>query len=519
MLESPQLRAPDDSSGGSFAPSRDASALTIDPPAADRGVPLSELLAAMPDARVHMDRGALVTDVVYRSADARPGSLFFCVPGARVDGHDFAAQAVAAGAGTLVVQRLLDLSATQVLVPSVRDAMGPMSAAFFGHPSERLALVGVTGTNGKTTTTYLLESIFRAAGKTPGVIGTTGVRIAGRSIPFDRTTPEAPDVHRLLARMVGRGVEAAAMEVSSHGLHQHRVDGIRYACAIFTNLSRDHLDYHGSLEEYFLAKARLFTLDLASRAVINGDSPEGRRLLEWTRIPKLSFGLDEGRDLRATAMEVSGSGISFDVGDRRFTSPLRGTFNVYNCLGAIASAREVGIEEDAIANGLAALKGVPGRLEPVEMGQEFTVLVDYAHTPDSLENVLRATRELGAGRLIVVFGCGGDRDRGKRPLMGEVATRLADLSILTSDNPRSEAPGAIIEEIAAGARRSGGPFVIEEDRRLAIRAALREARSGDVVIIAGKGHETGQDFGDRVVPFDDRRVAEEELTQLAGGAR
>jgi UDP-N-acetylmuramoyl-L-alanyl-D-glutamate--2,6-diaminopimelate ligase len=309
------------------------------------------------------------------------------------------------------------------------------------------------------------------------------------------------------------------MEVSSHGLHQHRVDGIRFACAIFTNLSQDHLDYHGSLEAYFHAKARLFTLDLASRAVINGDSPEGRRLLGWTPIPKLSFGVEPGSDVRAVDVEVSASGISFTVDGMRFTSPLRGTFNVYNCLGAIGAAREVGIEDAAIAGGLAALKGVPGRLEPVEVGQEFTVLVDYAHTPDSLENVLRATRELAAGRLILVFGCGGDRDRGKRPLMGEVATRLADLSVLTSDNPRSEIPEAIIEEIEVGARRGGGPFVVQKDRRLAIRTALSEARRGDVVVIAGKGHETGQEFSDHVAPFDDRQVAKEELGASPGEGR
>jgi UDP-N-acetylmuramoyl-L-alanyl-D-glutamate--2,6-diaminopimelate ligase len=490
--------------------------VTIDPPAAERGMPLAELVAAIPDARVQGDAGVLVTDVTYRSAEAMPGSLFFCVPGARVDGHDFAEQALAAGAIATVVERSLDLPCVQVVVPSVRQVMGPISAAFFGHPADRLTLVGVTGTNGKTTTTYLLESVFQAAGKTAGVIGTTGVRIAGRAVPFDRTTPEAPDLHRLLARMVDEGVQAAAMEVSSHGLDQHRVDGARYDCAIFTNLSRDHLDYHGTLERYLVAKARLFTPELSDRAAINHDSPEGRRLIEKTPIPTVSFGLEKGADITAVGVEVSASGISFDLGPQRFNSPLRGTFNVYNCLATIAAAREVGVEDAVIAEGLAALKGVPGRLEPIEVGQEFTVLVDYAHTPDSLENILRATRELTLNRLMIVFGCGGDRDRGKRPLMGEVAARLADLAVLTSDNPRSEDPEAIIKAIEEGARRTGGRYVVEPDRRQAIRIALAEARPGEVVVIAGKGHETGQEFSDRVVPFDDRTVASEELAAILG---
>jgi UDP-N-acetylmuramoyl-L-alanyl-D-glutamate--2,6-diaminopimelate ligase len=518
MLESTQVRAPGDPSGGSFATGRGSSVVTIDPPATNRGMPLAALIAASPGARVEGDTGVLVADVTYRSTEVRPGSLFFCVPGTRVDGHDFAGRAVAAGASALVVERPLEVPCVQVVVPSVRLAMGPVSAAFFGHPSDRLTLVGATGTNGKTTTTYLLEAMFKAAGTTAGVIGTTGVRIAGRTIPFDRTTPEAPDLHRLLARMIGAGVRAAAMEVSSHGLDQHRVDGARFDCAIFTNLSQDHLDYHGTLERYFVAKARLFTPELSKRAAINHDSPEGRRLIEMAPIPTVSFGLHSGADVRAVNVEVSASGISFALGDQRFDSPLRGTFNVYNCLGAVAAAREVGVEDDAIAEGLASLKGVPGRLEPIEVGQEFTVLVDYAHTPDSLQNVLRAARELTVNRLIIVFGCGGDRDRGKRPLMGE-ASALSDLAILTSDNPRSEDPTAIIDAIEVGARRAGGHYLVELDRREAIRIALAQARPGDVVVIAGKGHETGQECGDRVVPFDDRIVAAEELATIQGTVR
>jgi UDP-N-acetylmuramoyl-L-alanyl-D-glutamate--2,6-diaminopimelate ligase len=478
------------------------------------GKPLAQLLAATPEAEVKGDRSLPITAVTYRSSDVRPGGLFFCVAGSHVDGHVFAGEAAAAGAAGIVVQRWLEVPCAQVLVPSVRRAMGPISAAFFGHPSTRMSVIGVTGTNGKTTTTYLLESIFRMAGLRPGVIGTTGVRLDGRHVPFERTTPEAPDLQRLLAHMTGEGIAACAMEVSSHGLDQFRVDGTRYACAVFTNLSQDHLDYHGTLEAYFRAKVRLFTPELSDRAVVNGDTPEGGLLARQARVPTVTFGLNPGSEVRATNVQVSASGVAFDVAGLRVRSRLRGTFNVYNCLGAVAAAREVGLDGGAIAEGIAALAGVPGRLEPVECGQPFPVLVDYAHTPDSLENVLRAARELGVGRLIAVFGCGGDRDRGKRPLMGEAATRLADLTIVTSDNPRSEEPEAIIAEIETGARRGGGAYLLEPDRRTAIRMALAEARPTDVVVIAGKGHETGQEFKDRTVPFADRVVASEELKAL-----
>lgn len=435
-----------------------------------------------------------------------------------MDGHEFAGEASAAGARALVVERWLDHACTQVLVPSVRRAMGPISAEFYDHPSLKLVVVGVTGTNGKTTTTYLLESIFRADGIAPAVVGTTGVRLDGRAIPFDRTTPEAPDLQGLLAQMLREGVGAAALEVSSHGLHQHRVDGTRHRCAVFTNLSQDHLDYHGSIQEYFQAKARLFSPELADRAVVNGDSPEGRILASRPRIPTVTFGLRPGSNLVAEDVRVSTRGLSFTVEGIAVRSHLRGTFNLYNCLGALAAARQVGIDDSAIAEGIQGLRGVPGRLEPVQAGQPFQVFVDYAHTPDSLENVLHAARDLSGGRVIAVFGCGGDRDRGKRPLMGQVATGLADLTVLTSDNPRSEEPEAIIAEIVAGARRGGGTFLVETDRRAAIRAAIEEAGPRDVVVIAGKGHETGQEFRDRTIPFDDRDVAREEITALVGKA-
>jgi UDP-N-acetylmuramoyl-L-alanyl-D-glutamate--2,6-diaminopimelate ligase len=520
VLESRRLEAPD-ANGGLFVYSPATFALTTerDPSNRIRGKTLAQLIDALDRHEIRGDPRTAISDVTYRSGEVDPGSLFFCVPGLHVDGHDFGALAAASGASAVVVERWLDVPCAQVLVPSVRAAMGPMAAAFFDRPAERLRMVGVTGTNGKTTTTYLLESIFRAAGLSPGVIGTTGVRIDERPLAFDRTTPEAPDLQRLLAQMCEEGVDAVAMEVSSHGLDQHRVDGTRYRCAVFTNLSQDHLDYHGTMQAYFDAKARLFTPDLAERAAINRDSPQGQLLIDEASIPTVTFGLRDGSDVQARHVEVSTSGLSFEVDGWTVRSSLRGRFNIYNCLAAVAASREVGIDDGAIARGIDALPGVPGRLEPVEGGQDFAVVVDYAHTPDSLDNVLVAARGMTDGRLIVVFGCGGDRDRGKRPLMAEVATRLADTTVLTSDNPRSEDPSAIIAEIEPGARRGGGHYQVEPDRRLAIRAALGEARAGDVVVIAGKGHETGQQFADRTIPFDDRVVAAEELAALGAGGR
>jgi len=477
---------------------------------------LNDLVASLPSVEMRGDPSVPITDVAYDSHACRRGTLFFCAPGQVVDGHTFAPSAYSAGAVAMLVERFVDVDVPQARVPSVREAMGPVSAVFFGHPSHELSVAGITGTNGKTTTTYLLESIFRAAGMGPGVIGTTGVRIGGEPFPSPRTTPEAPDLHRLLRRMRDARVHAVAMEVSSHGLDQHRVGGIRFACAVFTNLSQDHLDYHETMEEYFGAKARLFTPALSDRGVTNMDSEYGMRLME-AEIPMLSYGTGAGADIRATAVSSTAEGVSFEIDGVVVMSPLRGHYNVENCVAAFAAARSLGIEDAAIVEGIGALRGVPGRLEPVEQGQLFTVLVDYAHTPDSVENVLRAARPLTDGKVIVVLGCGGDRDRTKRPLMGRAATSLADLAFVTSDNPRSEDPAAIISDIEPGAREGGGPFEIEPDRRLAIRGAVRAAGPGDVVVIAGKGHETGQQFADRTIPFDDRIVAAEELLALRNG--
>lgn len=477
-------------------------------------IPFADLVAAVPNAAIHGDGEVSVTDLAFDSREVMPGDLFFCVPGLRVDGHAFASRALNAGAAALVVERWLEVEAPQALVPSVRRAMGPVSAMAFGDPASSMATVGVTGTNGKTTVTYLLASIFDAAGLTAGVVGTTGASVAGEPVPLARTTPEAPDLHRLLARMRDRGVQGAALEVSSHALEQRRVDGIVFDIAIFTNLSQDHLDFHATMDDYFDAKARLFTAEHAGRAVVNVDDPFGRRLLRDIAIPTTTFGIGSEADLRARDVVVTRDGITCSVDGVEIRSRLRGAFNVGNLLAAAAAARAVGIDDDAVRRGLAALREVPGRMEPIDAGQDFLVVVDYAHTPDSIRSVLRASRPLTSGRLILVFGCGGDRDRAKRSPMGAAATANSDLTVVTTDNPRSEDPMVIISEIERGAMDGGGAFVIEPDRRAAIRLALHEADAGDVVVIAGKGHEPFQELRDEAIPFDDRVVTREELEAI-----
>jgi UDP-N-acetylmuramoyl-L-alanyl-D-glutamate--2,6-diaminopimelate ligase len=432
---------------------------------------------------------------------------------------------VAAGAAALLVERPLGLPVAEARVASVRAAMGPVAAAAAGHPSTKLAVLGVTGTNGKTTTTYLLEAIAQAAGIRPGVIGTIGARIDGEPVPGERTTPEATELQALLARMAGAGVGLAAIEVSSHALVMHRVDGTRFAAACFTNLSHDHLDFHAGLEEYFEAKALLFDPARTDAAATNLDDPHGveiARRAEAAGLAVLGFGLD------APAAVVRAEGLDAGPGGNRFRlaspygsadvhSPLVGPFNASNALAAAATALAAGLDVDSVAAGLSAPVIVPGRMERIEAGQPFPVLVDYAHTPDGLEQVLRAARPIvQGGRLVVVFGCGGDRDRAKRPAMGKAAAALADVLVITSDNPRSEDPLTIIGEVAAGVP-SGVYPIVEADRRKAIALALTGREPGDVVVVAGKGHESGQTAGGVTVPFDDRVVTAEELTRLGYG--
>ncbi|MET0800481.1 MAG: UDP-N-acetylmuramoyl-L-alanyl-D-glutamate--2,6-diaminopimelate ligase [Actinomycetota bacterium] len=479
-------------------------------------IPLSALLDGLPTVETRGDPAVSILDVVHDSRSVTPGALFCCVPGADVDGHDFAPAAIDAGAAALLVERWLEVSAPQARVPSVRAAMGPIAADAFRDPAVAMTMLGVTGTNGKTTVTHLVEAIVRRSGLLAGSIGTTGGRVDGVPVPLARTTPEATDLHRLLARMLGAGVSVVAMEVSSHAMEQHRTDGIVYDAVAFTNLSQDHLDLHGSMERYFAAKAELFEPEHARRGVVNADDPWGRRLLEVATIPLSTYGLEAGADLRASEVDVTAAGSSFRADGLLLRTTLRGAFNVSNCLAAVAVARSAGIGDDAIVAGVADVREVPGRVEPIDEGQDFLVVVDYAHTPDSILGVLQATRPLARGRLIVVFGCGGDRDRAKRPLMGRAATANADLTVITSDNPRTEDPLAIIDEIERGAGEGGGPYVIEPDRRAAIGLAVDEAGPGDVVVIAGKGHETSQEFADRTIEFDDRTVAREAIRAIGG---
>ena len=480
-------------------------------------VPLSAAAAAVPGSQTRGEASAPVDEVAFDSRQVVPGALFFCVRGATADGHDFAEEAVRAGASALAVERWLDLGVPQILVPSVRLAMGPMSAVVLGDPARSMTIVGVTGTNGKTTIVHLLDAVFRAAGHRTGAIGTVGAHVAGEPVPIARTTPEAPDLQRLLRRMRDAGVTTVAMEVSSHALDQGRVGGLLFDAAVFTNLSQDHLDHHGSMESYFAAKASLFTDNRTKQAVVNLDDPWGRRLLDLP-VPVTTFGLDPAADVHAENVRTRTGGLSFRVGGSEVTSSLRGGFNVSNCLAAIASSGLVGVDPADAVRGLANAGQVSGRMEPVDAGQRFLVVVDYAHTPDSIRTVLAAARPLATGRVIVVFGCGGDRDRAKRFPMGAAATEGADLTVITTDNPRSEDPLDIIAEVERGAAEGGGRYVVEPDRRAAIRLAVSHAHPGDVVVIAGKGHEAEQELADRTIPFDDRVVVRAELEALGGAA-
>ena len=458
---------------------------------------LERVIAALAPTEVANRAPVEVRDLAYDARAVVPGALFFCVPGSRADGHDFAAVAVERGCVALVVERPVDAPVPQLVVPSARAAMAVVADEFFGRPSEELEVAGVTGTNGKTTTAHLLHAILAAAGRRPGLLGTVEARVGGRPRVLERTTPEAIDLQRLFREMLDAGDRSCAMEASSHASELYRLDRVRFRVLVFTNLSQDHLDFHGTMERYFAAKRRLFD---GVPAVVNVDDPWGRRLLDELGGEGLTFGFSEDAEVGPGAL----AGVELR---------LRGRFNVLNALGAAAAAQVLGIDPDAVRAGIEAVEGVPGRFEEVSEGQPFTVLVDYAHTPDSLETVLREARGLAEGRVLCVFGAGGDRDRDKRPLMGRVAGELADLAVVTSDNPRSEDPDAIIAEILAGAARE---LVVEPDRRAAIEAAVEAARPGDVVVVAGKGHEQGQEAGGVVLPFDDREVAREALRKLAG---
>lgn len=481
---------------------------------------LSSILEGIGTVSTKGDLQVSVGGMSMDSRQVRPGDLYVCVPGFKVDGHDFASAAVASGAAALLVERFLPLEVPQVQVSNVRQAMGLFASVVYDRPSERLELVGVTGTNGKTTITYLIEKIAVKNGKKAGLIGTLGSRINGREIPGERTTPEAIDVQQLLAEMVAEGVNLAVMEVSSHALDLGRVAGCEFAAGIFTNLTQDHLDYHKTMEEYLKAKSLLFS-NLKGKlqpkiSVLNRDDPAFPELSQASAAPVVSYGIENPADYRAENVEVSTEGVRFQVRFRdqvqqiRYATP--GIFSVYNALAAFAWGVERGFDREKVAEALGEISGVPGRFESIRLGQPFQVVVDYAHTPDGLVNVVRTARSFTKGKLITVFGCGGDRDRGKRPLMGEAASQWSDFIIVTSDNPRTEDPDQIIREILSGI--SGVDYVALRDRREAIWSACRMAKAGDTILVAGKGHETYQIFGTEVQPFDDREVAAEALRGL-----
>jgi UDP-N-acetylmuramoyl-L-alanyl-D-glutamate--2,6-diaminopimelate ligase len=487
-------------------------------PANPQPRPLAEVLGAVRGltARGALD-GVLVTGCTHDSREVRPGDLYAALPGAHTHGAAFADQARASGAVAVLTdpEGAAQAAGLPVLVAAEpRSVLGATASWVHGDPSRDLTVLGVTGTNGKTTTAFLLEAGLRGAGRTTGLIGTVLTRVVDEEVPSRHTTPEATDLHALFAVMRERGVTAVAMEVSSHALAFGRVDGVRFDTAVFTNLSQDHLDFHADMEDYFQAKASLFTPQRTQRGVVNAEDAAGRRLLSAPQIPLTGYG--EGGDFRAESVRTEPDGSAFDLVGPGFRVPaslqVPGDFNVSNALGALACLVTAGIPPEVAVRGVAALPGVPGRMERVDAGQPFTALVDYAHTPDAVATLLRTVRGVTTGRVIVVLGCGGDRDRGKRPLMGRAAVEGSDVAVLTSDNPRSEDPLEILAEMAAGV---SGPLV-EPDRRAAIARAVREARPGDTVVVAGKGHETGQEIGGEVLPFDDRLVLREELLAARG---
>jgi UDP-N-acetylmuramoyl-L-alanyl-D-glutamate--2,6-diaminopimelate ligase len=470
--------------------------------------PLAEVLGEVSGLRVvGRLEGVLVTGCTHDSRAVQPGDLYAGLPGARAHGADFAADAIAAGAVAVLTD---EAGAARVAgVPALvadapRSVLGEIASWVHGHPSQALTVLGVTGTNGKTTTAFLLEAGLRAAGHRTGLLGTVLTRIGDDAVPSIRTTPEATDLHALFAVMLERQVTAVAMEVSSHALSFGRVDGVRFDVAAFTNLSQDHLDFHHDMEDYFRAKASLFEPSRTDVGVVNADDPYGRRLLADAQVPIVSFGADG--DWVLHDVELRGDGSTFGLGEVSASVRLPGGFNVSNAAAAVVSLVQAGVPVAVAVAGVAGLPGVPGRMERIDAGQAFAALVDYAHTPDAVATLLRSVRDVTPGRVIVVLGCGGDRDRGKRPLMGRAAVEGADIAILTSDNPRSEDPLAILAEMAQPDARH------EVDRRAAIALAVSLARPGDAVVVAGKGHETGQDVGGVVLPFDDREVLREVLS-------
>jgi UDP-N-acetylmuramoyl-L-alanyl-D-glutamate--2,6-diaminopimelate ligase len=485
---------------------------------------LGTLVKAHPQASLHGDASLNVTGLAYDSRQVAKGQVFAALRGVKADGMEFVKSAKRKGAVAVLSDRRPEEEIAWIDAADPRAALADLAAAYFGNPASKLRLAGVTGTNGKTTTAFLVDAGLRRNGRITGLLGTVETRIAGRPKDASLTTPESLDLQRLLSEMVNEGVTHASLEVSSHALVQDRVHGLLFQTAIFTNLTRDHLDFHKGFEEYFEAKRLLFTRHLhpEGMAVVNVDDEHGRTLsLSLDDARCRTFGFESSAYYRPEDLDISLRGMSFRCvspgSSVEVRSPLVGLFNVSNLLGAFGALVALGLSPQEAATGVSSLEGVPGRMERVEAGQDFSVIVDYAHTDDALRNALDTLRSLKPERVITVFGCGGDRDRSKRPLMGSVAAQRSDLVIATSDNPRSEPPEGILEEIAQGFKNHATPFRLIADRREAIASALREARSGDVVVIAGKGHETTQTIRDKKLPFDDRLVAKEILRDTHRG--
>jgi len=504
---------------------------------------LSELLTVI-DKNItlpfdYMERE--VKDIVYDSRKAKPGSLFVAVRGFHADGHQFIAQAARNGAVAIVaeIDGKLDaeISVPVIRVPNSRLSLAHLGAVYYRNPSKKLKLIGITGTKGKTTTSYLIKSIIEAAGFTSGLIGTIDYRVRDKIYPAPNTTPESIDIQRLLSEMVSADCRYCVMEVSSHALALGRTTDCVFEVAVFTNLKQDHLDFHHDMESYYQAKLLLFKgLDLNKKVVVNADEPIAGNLIQHTRAAVYTFGLSQESDIYPLqSIGHSINGLSFSVstphGIVAVNSPLVGRYNVYNILAAIGVGITLGFREDSIAQGIKNMKAVPGRMEKVDEGQSFGVIVDYAHTEDSLVQLLEAVREMTRSRVITVFGCGGDRDKSKRPKMGEAAIRGSDVGIITTDNPRSENPLRIIDDIEAGAKELGSkvvigdtrtivsgkkPYYIIPDRHEAIATAIQMAEKGDVIVIAGKGHEDYQIIGERKIHFDDREVARDIILKKQG---
>ena len=462
------------------------------------------------------------TEIGFLTADSRAkgeNGLFFCLPGARFDGHDFAPQALSNGCCALVVERELDLPCPQVLVSDVRAAMARIASAFNGHPERRLRLVGITGTKGKTTTTYMLKSVIEAAGFSCGIIGTTGCIAGNTKLPSQLTTPDPIEMFEILRIMADAGVQIVCMEVSAHALYLRKLMGIVFEAAAYTNFSQDHLDFFGTMEKYLAAKKILFEGDMVRNAAINVDEETAEYIQEGMVCPSMTYGISGDADLFARDIEITESGVSFTLNLRKLHTErihllLTGMFNVYNAMTTAACALILGISLEDIRKGLESMVSVPGRVEMLDTKTPYRMILDYSHSPDALQNILHTVREFCRGQLILVFGCGGDRDKGKRPIMGEIAGRLADYSILTSDNPRREDPMAILAAIEAGIKPTGAKYEIVENRREAIRQAMEMAVGGDIIVLAGKGHETYQEIGGVKYPFDEKVVVSELLGEM-----